>query len=144
MTSAFNEMMAGDERGAVVLPDPMTLAIQARAARDEYVGRLIVSGVRSLYSRVLRPVVAAVTGPLARRRTIAEIRELDSHMLADIGVDATALATGVLRRRADDINSGLGGPVIWPTKPAHHSAPRGDMLPPATAANDRASDRRVA
>lgn len=66
--------------------DPYALVARARAMRSVYIRDLIARGFTSLRDR------------LAHRRTLAAVEDLSPRMLADIGLDMTALRAGVVRR----------------------------------------------
>lgn len=66
--------------------DPYALVARARAMRSVYIRDLIVRGFKSLRAR------------LDHRRTLAAVEDLSPRMLADIGLDMTALRAGVIRR----------------------------------------------
>lgn len=123
------------------IPDSTDLYLNARRARDAFVAAQIARGFKAVYRTLLQPIV----NHLAARRVIAEVRSLDAHMLADIGIDRSALASGTLRRREliEDLGS---GPAIWPRRPSTHSVPLSDIIPGAAAANDPTgrSGQRVA
>lgn len=119
--------------------DVQMIVRQAHVARSHYLAGMVRSAVRFVARLVVNPMAEA----LAHRRALAEVRSLDAHTLADIGIDAGALETGTLRRRAVDIDVPLGGPVIWPTRPSVHSVPLSDVVPGA-AANQTADNRHVA
>lgn len=123
------------------IPDSTDLYLNARRARDAFVAAQIARGFKAAYRTLLQPIV----NHLAARRVIAEVRSLDAHMLADIGIDRSALASGTLRRREliEDLGS---GPAIWPRRPSTHSVPLSDIIPGAAAANDPTgrSGQRVA
>lgn len=118
--------------------DPSTLFMHARAERDAYVGALVLKAIDGIWNHVLRPVFKA----MSRRRTMTQIRSLDAHMLADIGVDAMALDKGLIQRRSSS-DLPVAGPAMWPQRPQNHSVPLSDIVPGANAANDprRRSDR---
>ncbi|MCR9175934.1 MAG: DUF1127 domain-containing protein [Alphaproteobacteria bacterium] len=113
------------------IPDTTDLYLTARRARDAFVAAQIARGFKAVYRTVLQPVFSH----LATRRVIAEVRSLDAHILADIGIDRSALASGTLRRREliEDLGS---GPAMWPRRPSTHSVPLSDIVPGAAAAND--------
>jgi uncharacterized protein YjiS (DUF1127 family) len=123
------------------IPDSTDLYLNARRARDAFVAAQIARGFKAAYRTLLQPIV----NHFAARRVIAEVRSLDAHMLADIGIDRSALASGTLRRREliEDLGS---GPAIWPRRPSTHSVPLSDIIPGAAAANDPTgrSGQRVA
>lgn len=117
-------------------PDTTDLYLNARRARDAFVGAQISRGFNAVYRTFLKPMATY----FAKRRVIAEVRSLDAHMLADIGIDRSALASGMLRRR--ELVEGLGsGPAMWPQRPTTHSVPLSDIIPGAAAANDPRSHR---
>lgn len=123
------------------IPDTTELYLNARRARDAFVGQQIARGFKAVYRILLQPVATY----FAERRVISEVRSLDAHMLADIGIDRSALASGMLRRR--DLVEDLGsGPAMWPQRPTTHSVPLSDIIPGAAAANDprSRSGQRVA
>lgn len=66
--------------------DPSALVARARAMQSAYIRDLIGRGFRSLSAR------------LAHRRTMAAVEDLSPRMLADIGLDLSALRAGVVRR----------------------------------------------
>lgn len=66
--------------------DPSALVARARAMQSAYIRDLIGRGFRSLSAR------------LAHRRTMTAIEDLSPRMLADIGLDLSALRAGVVRR----------------------------------------------
>lgn len=66
--------------------DPSALVARARAMQSAYIRGLIVRGFRSLGAS------------LAHRRTMAAVEDLSPRMLADIGIDLSALRAGVVRR----------------------------------------------
>lgn len=74
--------------------DALALEQAARRSRDAYVGALLAHGVQAL--------TAAASGWLRRRRTFAELSQLDQRLMADIGLDRAAFAAGVVRRVDDD------------------------------------------
>lgn len=66
--------------------DSFALIARARAMQSAYLRHLV------------RRAVASVQHRLAHRRTLAAIDDLSPRLLADIGIDATALRAGVIRR----------------------------------------------
>ncbi|SDF56279.1 DUF1127 domain-containing protein [Thalassobaculum litoreum] len=69
------------------LPEnPSALVARARAMQSAYIRDLIGRAFRSLSAR------------LAHRRTMAAVEDLSPRMLADIGLDLSALRAGVVRR----------------------------------------------
>jgi uncharacterized protein YjiS (DUF1127 family) len=66
--------------------DPYALVARARAMQSAYIRSLIGRGFNSLRAQ------------LAHRRTIAAVEDLSPRMLADIGLDLSALRAGVVRR----------------------------------------------
>ena len=59
---------------------------RARELQSEAIGRAFRSAGR-LFTRNVSAAYHAIAGAIAKRRTIAELSRLDSHMLADIGID---------------------------------------------------------
>ena len=116
------------------IPDTTDLYINASRARDAYVAEQIARGFKAVYRTLLQPMATH----FAARRVIAEVRSLDAHMLADIGIDRDALASGTLRRR-EMIEEFGSGPAMWPRRPSTHSVPLSDIVPGAAAANDPTS-----
>lgn len=87
--------------------DAFSLNLEARRARDRYMSQLIANAVKG--------AVAMVRTWYDRRRTVAELKGLDSRTLADIGLDRTALGNGVIRRVEDNqTNAILAGAVAQP------------------------------
>jgi uncharacterized protein YjiS (DUF1127 family) len=76
------------------LPDDrFALVARARAMQSAYIRELVmtaIGGVRAWFEH---------------RRTLAAIEQLSPHVLADIGVDASALRQGQLRRLDSDLTS---------------------------------------
>ncbi len=66
--------------------DPNALVARARAMRSAYMRDLTAQAFKGLRTW------------LANRRTMAAIEDLSPRMLADIGLDMTALRAGVIRR----------------------------------------------
>ncbi|MDF1792460.1 MAG: DUF1127 domain-containing protein [Thalassobaculaceae bacterium] len=66
--------------------DPYVLVARARAMRSVYIRDLIAQAFNGLRDR------------LAHRRTLAAVEDLSPRMLADIGLDLTALRAGLVRR----------------------------------------------
>lgn len=66
--------------------DPYALVARARAMRSIYIRDLIAQAFTGLRDR------------LAHRRTLAAVEDLSPRMLADIGLDVSALRAGVVRR----------------------------------------------
>ena len=66
--------------------DPSALVARARAMQSAYIRDLIGQAFRSISAR------------LAHRRTLAAVEDLSPRMLADIGLDLSALRSGVVRR----------------------------------------------
>lgn len=74
--------------------DALALEQSARRTRDAYVAALLSSGARAL--------VRGAGAWLRRRRAMAELSQLDSRLMADIGLDRAAFAAGVIRRVDED------------------------------------------
>ena len=66
--------------------DPSALVARARAMQSAYIRDLIGRAFRSLSAR------------LAHRRTMSAVEDLSPRILADIGIDLSALRAGVVRR----------------------------------------------
>ena len=71
--------------------DPSALVARARAMQSAYIRDLIGRAFRSISAR------------LAHRRTMAAVEDLSPRMLADIGIDLSALRAGVVRRADLDV-----------------------------------------
>lgn len=119
--------------------DPMALALAARRNRDAYIADVLSRGVRALTARA--------SGWLRRRRTFAELEQLDSRLMADIGLDRAAFAAGIVRRMNDDRTQAIVGqtfgsvaaPTVRHAADAHLASP----VTPA-AANTTTDSRRAA
>lgn len=115
--------------------DPVALALAARRNRDAYVAAALVRGARSLTVRI--------GAWLNRRRAFAELEQLDSRLMADIGLDRSAFAAGLIRRIDDDRTQAMTGQAMAPAAPAviRHAA-EAHLAPatvPAAAANTAAN-----
>lgn len=116
--------------------DTLTLALAARRSRDAYVANALANGVKSL--------AGALTGWMRRRRAFAELEQLDSRLMADIGLDRAAFAAGVIRRidadRAQAFATSTLAPVTHPVT-RHAAEPH---LAPAIAPAAANDSRRAA
>lgn len=111
--------------------DAMALAISARRNRDAYVASLLSGAARGLSARL--------GGWLRRRRAFAELSQLDSRMLADIGLDRSAFAAGIIRRVDEDRAQAAALRTLAPVaRPATRHAAEPHLAPAVTpaAAND--------
>ena len=119
--------------------DPVALALAARRNRDAYVAAALVRGVRSLTVRL--------GAWLNRRRAFAELEQLDSRLMADIGLDRAAFAAGLIRRMDDDRTQALVGQTVPSVAPMTRHSAEAHLAPstaPATAANTTTDSRRAA
>jgi uncharacterized protein YjiS (DUF1127 family) len=116
--------------------DALALEQAARRDRDAYIGALLSRGVQAL--------TAAASDWLRRRRTFAELSQLDQRLMADIGLDRAAFAAGVIRRVEDDRAQALAtatfatATLAAVAHPATRHAAEQHLAPAATpaAAND--------
>ena len=118
---------------------PVALALAARRNRDAYVAAALVRGVRSLTVRL--------GAWLNRRRAFAELEQLDSRLMADIGLDRAAFAAGLIRRMDDDRTQALVGQTVPSVAPMTRHSAEAHLAPtvsPATAANTTTDSRRAA
>ncbi|NQW12550.1 MAG: DUF1127 domain-containing protein [Alphaproteobacteria bacterium] len=109
--------------------DTVALALQARRERDRYVGQLLGHAFTRTYDVARRW--------LAHRRTIAELKQLDARILADIGLDRAALGNGAIRRQQDDrVQALMHGSTLRPVAEISQLAARSvePHLAPATSA----------
>jgi len=102
--------------------DPSALVARARAMQSAYIRDLIGRGFRSLSAR------------LAHRRTMAAVEDLSPRMLADIGLDLSALRAGVVRRVESKSSAprARATPPRWPRRPPIRSS-RTCARPPSAA-----------
>ncbi|MCR9070642.1 MAG: DUF1127 domain-containing protein [Alphaproteobacteria bacterium] len=105
--------------------DPYALVARARAMRSTYIRNLIVEGFKSLRDR------------LAHRRTLAAVEDLSPRMLADIGLDITALRAGVIRRADAEVLGTPSDAYLSATAPKTANPVEPHLRPaaPAAAAN---------
>jgi uncharacterized protein YjiS (DUF1127 family) len=116
--TSLSEIIAGHR------PDPLTVEIMARYARQE------------MMAKFLRAAWKAVTKAIARkfrnRAVYQELRELPDHLLDDIGIrrdQVSAIAYDGLSRPATDLElaTGQGGLSFFDHRPAPvAAAPRDD------------------
>lgn len=109
--------------------DVLALEQAARRTRDAYVATLLSGAAVA---------VARRAGEwLRRRRAMAELSQLDTRLMADIGLDRAAFAAGVIRRVDEDRAQALAqvAPIARPV--ARHAA-EPHLAPAVTpaAAND--------
>lgn len=115
--------------------DSLALAIDARRKRDAYVAGLLSRGTKSLTTRLF----GRLNTWLHQRRAMAELSQLDHRMMADIGLDRSAFAAGIIRRidanRAQTSATETLAPV---TRPVTRHAAEPHLAPAVTpaAAND--------
>ena len=101
-----------------------TLIAQARAMRSAYVADLL--------RRAFRPLAAWID----RRRTLAAVEDLSPEMLKDIGLDAAALKSGILRRVEDERATGLTvPPTVGQVRRTNAAEPHLRPVTTAPAAN---------
>ena len=113
--------------------DPVAMTLLARRERDAFVAALLSQGASRLF--------AGFGNWLQRRRALAELSQLDARMMADIGLDRAAFATGMIRRIEIDRANAIATASLTPASHSHpavrhaaepHLAP---VVTPA-AAND--------
>lgn len=111
--------------------DPLTLALAARRERDAFVAASLSRGARRLF--------AGINSWLRRRRALAELSQLDTRMMADIGLDRAAFAAGVIRRIEIDRANAMATTSLSPVShPVVRHAAEPHLAPAVTpaAAND--------
>ena len=119
--------------------DPMALALAARRNRDAYIADMLSRGTQALTARL--------GGWLRRRRTFAELQQLDSRLMADIGLDRAAFAAGIIRRMNDDRTQAIVGQTFAPVaSPMPRHAAEAHLATAVTpaAANTTIDSRRAA
>lgn len=111
--------------------DTLALALAARRARDAYVTVLLARAARRMF--------AGLGAWLRKRRSMAELAQLDPRLMADIGLDRGAFAAGVIRRidadRAQVMATATLAPVARPTARGGAEPHLAPAVTPA-AAND--------
>lgn len=117
--------------------DALALEQAARRSRDAYVGALLSRGARSL--------TAAAAEWLRRRRTFAELSQLDQRLMADIGLDRAAFAAGMIRRIDDDRTQAFATATLAPVvRPVARHAAEPHLAPAVTPAAANTDSRRAA
>lgn len=117
--------------------DALALEQAARRNRDTYVANLLASGARAL--------AATASEWLRRRRTFAELSQLDQRLMADIGLDRAAFAAGMIRRIDDDRAQALATATLTPTAhPVTRHAAEAHLAPVVTRTAANTDSRRAA
>lgn len=117
--------------------DALALEQAARRNRDAYVAKLLTSGARAL--------AAATSEWLRRRRTFAELSQLDQRLMADIGLDRAAFAAGMIRRVDDDRAQVLATATLAPVaRPVTRHAAEPHLAPVVTRTAANTDSRRAA
>ncbi len=115
--------------------DALTLAIEARRARDAHLAGAVSRGARKLASTLL----SGLGDWMRRRRAMAELSELDARLMADIGLDRAAFNAGIIRRIEAERAQAIATPSLAPVaRPAARNAAEPHLAPSVTpaAAND--------